>query len=368
MMDKKRLVLFQPFIGPYRIDFTNDLSEAFDARIYMKYPRSDDQAFKQNELSVHLKYTPRYLPEGSVFKRLIALRDELVSFNPDIIVTFEYDIITLFILLWRWLGRRRFKVVGMSDDSFDMLNGNDFTRKHKYARDLLARHLDNIILVEPQSVEWYRKKFGKGFFFPIIRDEDVVREMYATSLPSVDAVRREYDLDSQNVFLFVGRLVELKNINSLIRAFSRLDQNGNKLVIVGDGPEKAKLKQLCRERGVNCLFTGRKEGESLHVWYHIADTLVLPSIQEAFGAVTNEALMAGCHAVVSRRAGSKCLVKEGENGFIINPLDEDDIYDKLLKSIDLPRTGNPLIGMRKNLMIYSYKELFSELCDMLYSA
>ena len=365
MTEKKKLVLFQPFIGPYRIDYTNDLSKAFEARIYMKSPQSDDQAFKQQELTGQLCYSPRYLPVGSVVKLFKTIRHEFAEFQPDIVVTFEFDIITLFVLALRFFGKRKFKIVGMSDDSHDMLTGNDFTWKHKVARELLAGRLDNLILVEPESVDWYKKKTGKGFFFPIIRDESVVRAHYRDALPLVDDTVARYSLDGQFVFLFVGRLVGLKNIDRLIKAFSRFDQSANKLVIVGDGPERAGLEQLAGDLGLNVLFVGRKEGPALNVWYLVANALILPSLQEAFGAVTNEALIAGCRVIVSRRAGSNCLVSEGENGYIIDPEDIDDIYMKMEQVKALPEPGISGKDLRPSLMKCSYRELFNDLCDLL---
>ena len=160
--------------------------------------------------------------------------------------------------------------------------------------------------------------------------------------------------------MFVGRLVALKNVASIIRSFSVIDQQKNKLVIVGDGPEMNHLKKMAEELGTDVLFTGRLEGEALNVWYDLADTLVLASYREPFGAVTNEALLAGCYVLVSNRAGSACLVEEGVNGYTFSPTNEQELAEKMMKVSSLPMNYDTN-GLKKNLMRLSYRSCMNGL-------
>lgn len=57
---------------------------------------------------------------------------------------------------------------------------------------------------------------------------------------------------------------------------------------------------------------------------------MLLSFQEAFGAVVNEALLAGCKCIVSEKAGSQCLVENDKNGYVVNPTDLENIAQKCL--------------------------------------
>ena len=50
---------------------------------------------------------------------------------------------------------------------------------------------------------------------------------------------------------------------------------------------------------------------------------------EAFGAVTNEALLFGCNCIVSDKAGSSCIIEQGVNGYLFNPYDADDLKKKI---------------------------------------
>ena len=55
---------------------------------------------------------------------------------------------------------------------------------------------------------------------------------------------------------------------------------------------------------------------------------------EPFGAVTNEALLCGCNCVISKVAGSACLIEEGKNGFLVDPHSVDDIAEKITRRLN----------------------------------
>lgn len=86
-----------------------------------------------------------------------------------------------------------------------------------------------------------------------------------------------------------------------------------------------------------------KEGDDLYVWYKAADTLVLPSYREPFGAVVNEALLAGCKCVVSKNAGASCLINEGINGYTFDPTSIDDLVRCIRTSIQMSGSGSKML-------------------------
>ena len=323
------LLIFHPTVAPYRIDFFNALNDAFRTRICLRYWNLRDQTFDYGKLYALFRFRPFYLRElfrigGRSFS--VGYWKHLDEFRPDVVLTEEFSLGTLMVLLHRFFKRRRYRVVSLCDDSYPMVaEGGEFSRWHRWARRLLAPKVDDIVVVEPRVEAWYRAHYGKGFCFPIIQDEMAVRRRYAEVVDRSRELRNKYRMTGKNVFLFVGRLVALKNVRTILRAFARMNQHENVLIVVGDGPEKDDLMRLADGLQLNVLFTGRLEGDALFAWYVLADVFVLASVQEAFGAVTNEALLAGCKVLVSRKAGSSCLVQEGVNGFTFEPMDVDTL-------------------------------------------
>ena len=363
-----RLLVFHPTIAPYRIDFFNDLAHSFQTRICLRYWNLRDQTFEYEKIYSRFLFKPVYLKElfkfwGRSFEA--GYWKNLDEFQPDIVLTEEFGVGTMLVLLHRFFKRKKYKVITLCDDSYDMVAGkNEFSALHRWARKWMAPCLDDIIVIEPRTRKWYECKYGKGYFFPIIKREEAARMDYLSVLDWSREIRRKCSLENKRIFLFVGRLVALKNVSSIIRSFAALDQKGNKLVIVGEGPEKEHLKLLAEELQINVLFTGRLEGDALNVWYDLADTLILASTQEAFGAVTNEALLAGCHVLVSNRAGSACLVEEGVNGYTFNPLNVKELSEKMKKVLCLP-VSYDADGMKKNLMFLSYQVCMRQLVNYL---
>ena len=199
----------------------------------------------------------------------------------------------------RYRKKYGYKVISICDDSMDMIRGNDFGWKHRLARRIVPKFVDEIIVHSPDVRQWYQARFGKGLFMPIIADERRIRPELERVLPLSQKMR----LTEKPVVAFVGRFVGLKNIPTLLRAFEPLRDRAQ-LVLIGDGPERVALETLAPY----AHFTGFLSGDDLLTWYNLIDILVLPSTQEAYGAVTGEALMAGVKVVVSRQAGSADLV------------------------------------------------------------
>ena len=252
--EKKRLLMFHPNIAPYRVDFLNDLSRAFDMRLCLS--NSQNNIFDNNNIHSQLIFNPISLnsKQGRAFD-IVNYWNRINSFTPDIIMVSEFGIGTLSSILHKYIKRKNYKIISICDDSYNMLTeGNDFSLKHKWARRLLSPFLDDIIVVEPEAEKWYLENYRKGFFFPIIRDATKQRNVYQHVLRNSMELMHHNHLDNKNIFLYVGRFVAIKNIETIIKAFSSLDQKDNVLILVGSGVEEKKLKNIATNLNINVIF------------------------------------------------------------------------------------------------------------------
>ena len=367
-MKQPRLLIFHPTIAPYRIDFFNDLYKAFETRVCLQFWNLRDQTFDYDKIYAQFAFKPHYLKEVlKIGKKSFwgGFAKHINQFNPDIVMVSEFDLFTIMILLHRFITRKHYKIVSLCDDSYNMVaENNDHSIIHRLLRKWVVPKFDEIILVEPNVTEWYQQHYGIGFCFPIIKPDDSARSAYSQVLAEGQALKANYRLDDKRIFMFVGRLVALKNVNTALRAFAQLNQEENVFVIVGEGPERSHLEALARELSLNTLFLGRKEGDALNACYTMADILVLPSYQEAFGAVTNEALLAGCYALISNKAGSASLIEEGVNGYTFPPMDVDALAEKM-RLLSQQINPSPTNTLKPNRMLVSYREKMNELIDFL---
>ncbi len=357
-------LFFGVTIAPYGVDFCNSLYREFNCRILHLEKDVDGLAFDIPWVeSLCCFPLERYSgkPGLRAFLRVFRLiRDE----RPGTVFVSEFSFNALRILLIRRLLHRHFRVISVCDDSLDMIEGNDFSRLHRRARNWVPRWVDDIILANPAAADWYRMRFGKGLVMPIISDEVRLRAGYQVALPLAGELRDRYSLGKKLVVLFVGRLIPLKNLGFFLKAMQGKDAVA---VFVGDGPLETELRKTAEISGVQAVFAGRKTGADLSAWYDLADVLVLPSVQEAFGAVTGEALAAGCPVIVSRRAGSSFLVQEGVNGSVIDPSDVFSLEGALKNWLSRSEAGRPL-KLRDSLIPVAFRRSFDELIHALEKA
>lgn len=357
-------IFIRTSIAPYRIDLYNALYREGHFRMCFYRRVAMDQAFDPQWLESLCEFSPDYLggielgrPSRKlctgIFRRI---REE----KPDVVIVPEFQIVLFQVLLARFFSRKKFKVISMCDDSMDMISSRrDFTALHRWLRNWVPRLVDDIITVTPAVCEWYRDHFGKGIWLPIIRSDKEMRKTLQRALPLSAEIVKKYNLQGKKLVAFVGRLVELKNVDLILRIFSKAADNNCVLVVIGDGPERTTLEKMAKSMDREVIFTGRLEGDSLYAWYNLIGVLVLLSRQEAFGAVVNEALLGGARVAVSKRAGASCLVSDynGEIVDIDNPAVLPSALDLLLKKTCLI----PEIPvLRENRMPFGFDETLDQ--------
>jgi len=122
------------------------------------------------------------------------------------------------------------------------------------------------------------------------------------------------------VLMHASNFRPVKNIPVVIQVFSEVRKRLQaKLVMVGDGPEKAGAEQLAREMGVHrdVLFLGNQD--CMEEMLPLADVFLLPSSSESFGLVALEAMSAEVPVVCSNAGGLPEVVEHGFTGFLHEP-------------------------------------------------
>ena len=127
--------------------------------------------------------------------------------------------------------------------------------------------------------------------------------------------------------IHVGRLAPEKNLALLKRCYEYLrashPQRQMKLIVVGDGPQRAALEKELPE----AIFCGSQRGEALACHYASGDVFVFPSLTETFGNVVLEALASGLGVVAYDQAAAAQHIRHGYNGVLAMPGDEEAFCD-----------------------------------------
>jgi glycosyltransferase involved in cell wall biosynthesis len=149
-------------------------------------------------------------------------------------------------------------------------------------------------------------------------------EVVRMGIPAVGpAPGRERERGDQVVVLFVGRLVPVKGVDLLLRACAGL--RGVKIVVMGEGPLRARLERLAATLGVPARFLGERSGDDKRAWLRDADLLVLPSVVLPDGRTDSapvallEAMAAGVPVIASRVGGNAELIEHESGGLLVPP-------------------------------------------------
>ena len=135
------------------------------------------------------------------------------------------------------------------------------------------------------------------------------------------------------LLLSVGRLAPEKQVERLAAVLDAVPNTH--LVIVGDGPHRAKLEAAFSGRSVT--FTGYLTGEALSRAYASCDMFVFPTSKiETFGLVAIEAMAAGLAVVSSRVGGIPELIEQGRNGYMFEPNDSAQMIAYVRELVENP--------------------------------
>jgi len=329
----------------YRIPFFRSLSELYDVKFLFTNVEGYNQT-SDTQLShdipgmegVNYRVVPnRWGIAWGAIKRTLGEYDVFVGGSwdtpTDVIETLLYFLIVKLkrkpFILWR--------------EDWDW---NVQSTKRKMAKALagfLGRHANAILVPGSKHREFFT---GLGispqkiFIMPNVSNLTIKKDDFTNQ----DIICRELNLNEKKVILFVGRLIYLKGVQYLIKAFHKLQKEIDNvvLVIVGEGEFRRELEKLAQNLSVEdkVYFRGKVDQELLGAYYLLCNLFVLPSITthhaDACPLVVNEAMYFEKPVITSDAVGTTFMIKNGINGYVIPERDPEALYRALYKILSNP--------------------------------
>jgi glycosyltransferase involved in cell wall biosynthesis len=176
------------------------------------------------------------------------------------------------------------------------------------------------------------------------------------------------------VIIFVGRLVPVKELPTLIDGFAIAAANDARarLVIVGDGPMRGEIEQRVTDAGLSArvTFTGSLDPDETRYWLQASDIFTLISAREGLPVSLIEAMAVGLPCAVTNIPAITQLITHERNGLCVPPKDPQALGDAFLRLLADPDLRNrfgsasrPIAVSRYSLdtVLDSYEELFSRI-------
>lgn len=296
----------------YKINLLNRLSEYY--KVTGIFLGTTDQVMK-GDVFKNTKFSPIILSGDDMdrklkgFKRVPRLLKHIKQFNPDYIVYCGWD-------------------------NIDMVFASFLTPKSKNCIICESSIFESSLsgfkgMLKRIFVTRYSKAFPSGKPHLELLDRlHFQGKSFLTGSVGINTHFGQPNLSNGEIkpfkFIFIGRLIELKNIDFLVDIFN---ETGKDLTIVGDGPLMSQLKNKAK-RNIN--FKGNVSRDSIDSLIHEHHCLILPSKSEPWGLVVEEALQCGVPVIASDRVGSSVdLIKEFDSGIIFKLNDKGELIRAL---------------------------------------
>ena len=180
-----------------------------------------------------------------------------------------------------------------------------------------------------------------------------------------ETARCHLGLNGESIIVFVGRIIPLKGIDSMLKAMTYLEgKQGIKFVVIGGDDhsqaEMQRLKNLSRTLRIDesVIFLGSVKQETLPFFYSAADLCVVPSYYESFGLVVLESLACGTPVVATKVGCAESVIRYGETGYVVTDNDPGSLADKISRLLSTPN-GNPdfVHSVRASVAKYSWSNI-----------
>ena len=215
------------------------------------------------------------------------------------------------------------KIAWIHNDISQVFGNNIKAKLKKIIDKKIYSKYQELIFVSKDNLDKFNKMYPsidieKKVIHNYIDKEEVLRK--AKEKQEIEFDRNEFNL------VTVTRLVEQKGIDRLIDIHEKLIENGIKhnIYVIGDGPEKEKLKNMIKEKQVENTFFLLGKQTNPYPYIKNADYFCLLSRFEGYGMVIEEAKILNKNIVITNTAAREAV--EGYEKAIILNNNEEDIY------------------------------------------
>ena len=315
-MSHPRVLLLTNTPAPYRLPVFTALAEKVDLTIMYCQPMQPDRLWEVDEGETAV--TSHFLPNHT-----IPLPGLTLAINPglskllrqipfDLIIAGENFSHFPAVVTAQQAAKRQGKPFVVWSEAIDTQFASGHFLSNRYRRWLYGR--TDAFLAYSEAAKQFLLQRGA----PVNKIERGYQVVPTEQLPPPVKSKEELGLAGNQVVLYVGYFNPRKGLPTLLQAFRQVAGQNDRLILVGDGPEKENLRKMATRDG-RVIFPGYLDGAEKTSYYAAADLFVLPTLHDPWGLVVNEAMAFGLPIITTTAAG--CVELVVDNGRIVPPDD-----------------------------------------------
>lgn len=316
--------------SPYRVDFFNELGKSCELTVAFEGYYATDR--NKNWQSVNIQsFTPIYL------NGLRLGSDKFLSFQVFRLLRQQWDAIIVGGYSTP-TGMLAIEYMRLKKIPFSLEVDGGLIRADNKFKFLLKKHFisaANGWFSSGKETTKYLVHYGANsdkiyeYPFTSLKGRDILP--YIPSVEQKKALRQQLGITEQKILISVGRFIHCKGYDLLLKAVAMVS-NSTGIYIIGDQPTEELIRLKKELNLAHVHFVGFQYKEDLKKWYQSADVFVLPTREDIWGLVINEAMAQGLPVITTDKcvAGLE-LVKEGQNGYIVPVEDVSALSDAIVR-------------------------------------
>lgn len=363
----KKVLFLTNYPSPYRVRFFDELGKRMDVTVLF----ADRIEEKKHRSAAWYVPGEGHFRSVQLTKRIFSVgtnslcRDVLdwVKGDYDHIVVCGYSNPTLILAMtWMRLHKRPFYME--VDGGLIRQEGK---AKYQFKKSLVT--LADRWLSTGRSITEYLVHYGadrdrvEEYPFSSLEKADILQEIVTQE--DKTALKRELGIQEDRMLLTIGQFIPRKGFDILLNAAKALPKD-TAICIVGGEPTESYIT-LREELGLSQVyFQGFKKKDELSKYYRAADLFVLPTREDIWGLVINEAMAYGLPVITTDRCGAGLeLVEDGVNGYIVPVEDVDALTEKTLAllSSDLEKMGTASLEKIRPYTIENMAKIHAEIFE-----
>jgi glycosyltransferase involved in cell wall biosynthesis len=331
MKNNDKTIAVTNIISPYRIPMFNQLAEKYGKDFEVIFAKKRDH-YRQWKLEQRdkIKFSFSVLNDHSIKLKNweihlgLGLLPQLIKEVPSVVISGGFSFLTIFSWLYSTMFKKKFIIWSAET----MQTAKYYSPLRHVVRKFLVRQADGFV-VSGSSAKEYLISLGAKEDRIFLAYYSIAPELLR--LDSKKKIEKKNSIEKKKRILYVGRLTKLKGVDLLIQAYKKVKRKCPSigLCLVGDGPDEDELRKLAQSTD-DISFEGYKQYDQLLPYYLNSDLFIFPTLKDVWGLVVNEAMMCGLPVVCSKYAGCcQDLIKEGENGMVVDPRDLEELSDSI---------------------------------------
>lgn len=274
----------------------------------------------------------------------------LLKFKPDVIFSTAFSIWSLIAIVLKPFFRWRVVIVYDGSSPGVEYAGS---KLRLWQRQIMGKLVDAFITNSQAGKKYLtttvgtavNKVFAKPYLLPDIK-------AFEANLDFAKSITAQVQ---RPIFIFMGNLVLRKGLMELLIACTQLQRWGYTnytLLVVGDGDQRQELEAYTQANGLTerVKWAGRVKYEYVGSFFYHSDVFVFPTHEDVWGLVAVEAMMLGKPILCSQGAGASEIVVEGENGYLFDPYNAENLASLMSQLIDDPNLITKMGSQSKDIM------------------